>query len=151
MKLQHQHTTLRTLSRLTTPSRRNILLRIITPRLPRLTILIPVTTLRMPSRITTPKLPLITLLPAITDKLIKAGGSVESVLPRENENLFRLPFLRQWLQTSQAIVIHFAFGMLPVNHIRKCEQACAWRRVRVERTPTCRDSSCILLYWNYPA
>ncbi len=51
------------------------------------------------------------------DELIIANGYVESVFSRENKELVRLSFLRQWLQTSQAIVMHLANGMLQVNHI----------------------------------
>ncbi|EFX86035.1 polo kinase-like protein, copy C [Daphnia pulex] len=50
------------------------------------------------------------------ENFIKAGGSVKSVLPRKGDELFRLPFLRQWFMTSRAIVMHLANGTLQVNY-----------------------------------
>lgn len=45
------------------------------------------------------------------ENLIKAGGSV---LPREGDELIRLPFLRQWFRTSRAVVMHLTNGTLQV-------------------------------------
>jgi hypothetical protein len=49
------------------------------------------------------------------ENLIKAGGSV---LPREGDELIRLPFLRQWFRTSRAVVMHLTNGTLQVKHFR---------------------------------
>ncbi|XP_046453987.1 serine/threonine-protein kinase PLK1-like [Daphnia pulex] len=49
------------------------------------------------------------------ENLIKAGGSV---LPREGDELIRLPFLRQWFRTSRAVVMHLTNGTLQVNYFR---------------------------------
>ncbi len=53
------------------------------------------------------------------ENFIKAGGSVKSVIPRKGGELFRLPFLRQWFQTSRAVVMHLVNGTLQVNYIRR--------------------------------
>jgi hypothetical protein len=49
------------------------------------------------------------------ENFIKSGGSV---LPRKGDELFRIPFLRQWFRTSRAVVMHLTNGTLQVKHFR---------------------------------
>ncbi|XP_067124805.1 serine/threonine-protein kinase PLK1 [Centruroides vittatus] len=48
----------------------------------------------------------------MNEHLLKAG---ESIVPREGDEISRLPHLRAWFRTKSAIVLHLANGTLQIN------------------------------------
>ncbi|XP_076355007.1 serine/threonine-protein kinase PLK1-like isoform X1 [Tachypleus tridentatus] len=48
----------------------------------------------------------------MNEHLLKAG---ESIVPREGDELIRLPYLRSWFRTRSAIVLHLTNGTLQIN------------------------------------
>ncbi|XP_022240033.1 serine/threonine-protein kinase PLK1-like isoform X1 [Limulus polyphemus] len=48
----------------------------------------------------------------MNEHLLKAG---ESIVPREGDELIRLPYLRAWFRTRSAIVLHLTNGTLQIN------------------------------------
>jgi len=45
---------------------------------------------------------------------VQAGANV---VPRDGEEMTRLPFLRTWFRTRSAMVLHLSNGTLQVGHV----------------------------------
>ncbi|XP_077130659.1 serine/threonine-protein kinase PLK1 [Ranitomeya variabilis] len=48
----------------------------------------------------------------MSEHLLKAGGNI---IPREGDELARLPFLRTWFRTRSAIILHLSNGTVQIN------------------------------------
>ncbi|KAL5006331.1 hypothetical protein ScPMuIL_015137 [Solemya velum] len=48
----------------------------------------------------------------MNEHLLKAGANM---VPRDSDNMIRLPFLRTWFRTRSAIVLHLSNGTLQIN------------------------------------